>query len=770
VPDPFGVFTAAGETLFSWDLKRVLAKLPRDAKCFFPDRPVLVVSDKDVVTAVSLNSLQPGPSVRLPLEFTGLAGGDWRWPRGLPDRGSGRTFSYRMRFFPDAARNRVVIAYGPRAAVLPLKALKAPSEPILRVRTEMPAVFPVGRTTRVTLVPLAEECRLALHEPPKGMKLVGTTLTWTPNQEQAGKVKITLNVSHGTSTATQTWPVRVGQPFVPVGFEPGNFAVSPSGMRALAWYTRNADQAGDDEPRTGLTRLAVCDMTEGRVLAGKCLLYEIHDAAIGEKYVYVAPVGSPAVHVLNASDLARRTSVKTPSAIRELWLVSPRTLMGRFRETLVTISTKTLALSACPITRVVKYPQQDPRTRRYSNRRRPAPRPPRWWGRGWCVSGYMLDADLTRTQALLAASDLPAMNVRRVTRREVGFMTAHNRLVQGGLLTTDDSKPICRLFDDDRDAPAEHMRPGALVMRAHPVAAAVTGEMKDLDSPTDVTLVLRDLIEGKVVKKLTLLRLGKSTPEGWSRRSARARLLEAGGRVFVLAGNCVVAVSIDKPTLDACRKPMTFQPPRMPEPVDLAKTVTLTHKLIGGKGPMEFDLTTRCDGVEIDFETGAVKLTGATLRKAALVQLAGGLAGKVRGSSYSRDRKPLSPEQVLREFADKARQQYTRLTGRKIDAIPVLLPVGVVAMDQDQQIASVEYQVTLALAEKDLAAALAANLKEYLTEQQRRLERARPGPTTAKSDPRRAELDKRVKALQDRLEELRKRVERMDAAGKPDSK
>lgn len=247
-------------------------------------------------------------------------------------------------------------------------------------------------------------------------------------------------------------------------------------------------------------------------------------------------------------------------------------------------------------------------------------------------------------------------------------------------------------------------------------------------------LALLDLVEGKVVETVTL---------------AEPELVASGGgwgspNYIETRGRRVVCVRSDRLyALDLSDEQLTrFKPPYWIVPkqealIVSAKGSTSLPTRTEGEGERTFALVGAIEGLSIDEETGTVTADGPTLARTAVTYLLRDGVLIPFLDNWPADGSTPSLEPAIDPIIEKLTPSFERLTGRKPEGVPVAVPVKLVAMGADRQLAWLAYYVLVEVPRETLLG--------RIREQEERV--AAQGS-----------LDTRVRALEKRLESLESRL------------
>lgn len=743
VPGPFSRYCAVGTNLYSVDLRRKVTALDFAPRCFFRTSPAIVglAADNQLVAA-SYNTFKIFSRVKLPAGFLGKSsGGSYR----------GRYSAGPLVCMADDANRRVVLVSAQGIMTRTLKDLKVPDEPLLLCDVKGPQNLIVGTGAAFTVALLDKRCKVKLTQGPQGMKLSGGKITWTPGIDQVGPAAAVLEISAAKLKVSQTIRMNVARPYVALSFTPSGMQVSPDGTRAVVW---SGARTYDGKPQP--VRLALIDLEKMQILAGRTLPYSVRTAAVDANFVYVAPAEADRINALDLKDLARKNYTITDSAVTELVVVGSKRLVAG-------TASHGPRVYEVPKLKAVDSPLTGPpaRSAPYASvvarmyYRQGSTAMPFRIGKNWYAAGCLFGPGLTSARMLICVGGITTVGDDR-RRPQPIIPLPWNRILRGTELLSRTEQRIAR-FDGVPTA----ILPGA------PVAASLTSAVSrartrgyGYSSARSAALTLRELVSGKVVRKM-LLMSGVPVPSGRSGGNPRPLVAASGTKVIAVAGQRLFVHAVSAETLKQCPAPFDFQPLDEIPMLDPAKATVVKHKTVGGATPIEFEILGAQKEIEIDTKTGAVTIDGPALAKAAYAKLLADVQKRV--NIYDTASANQTPRQIVAEIARKAATQFKSCTGKTPKGIPVLVPVRIAATDKHQQVASMQYQAVIDLSQAGVlktVGGLIAQAKKQRAEQQRKLRE--------EQERRRAEYEARRRAAGQAVEpeaikKLERRIEKLEA-------
>jgi hypothetical protein len=712
--DPFGFFctdpsnhsVGCGKALFTADLRTMIAKLDFAPFCIFPDRPVMVgfpIGDyKRIIlqlTAASCNTLKD--LGRLTLTNVLKA------PPEPPDakaRAEAKPFPFKFRCFADPAGARVLVAYADKAMLVPLADLGVEEEPSLTVRLELPRTAIVDEPLRLPVKLPNPTASAELKDAPAGMTLHDGLLTWTPTPANLGTVSFAIEVRDGDHSQTQPYVLTVTRRSVVLGFTPTNVFVSPSGkwVVAMAKSYREAAPPGAGGPvSVPMSRVALVDVNQRRVLADRKLLYEATTAAVDDEAVYVAPLNAKAVDKFSLNDLSFVQRVEVPAQVLQMTSVSSKVLAVSTDDGILLLASSNLkdmedesplakALARIP----VRSAANGPAGRLGFTLVHPLPD-------GWSAGYWCMDPDFSKVTLITAAIGWPALYSNSSV---LTFMEPHpwGRYWQSGQLMSSAGE---RIGDVARERQVDVLssQPLAVVLTNNPDRLDLMPGHSALNTAKGYTggwaLILKDLVRGKEIGFIPLTAgpvPGTADPV--------AILTCAGDKICVLLGTSLFFETPDAETLKKAETPLELLRPREIVVIRPGTSARLEHKVRGGTPPYEFSLTPGGvhepvrKGIAIDPTTGVVTVTASELVKPWAIDALRAYNGPKYQMPVDRAAKP-PPPPLPAERVRQLREQFHLMTGRTLDGVPVCVPLQITVADKKGQQALLYYQVVVEVSE-----------------------------------------------------------------------
>jgi len=158
--------------------------------------------------------------------------------------------------------------------------------------------------------------RMELVQAPEGMTANAGTLQWTPTSKQVGRHSISARVQRGTSPSDLDWQVTVSHRKLGGDIRIAQASLSGDGRRAVL---RGTLKPGTDVPGFDTEVVAVVDLTTGKEVARRIFDMAITGVAMSDADVFVRTAvlttgpGSTEILRLSAADLKTQQRMTTPA-------------------------------------------------------------------------------------------------------------------------------------------------------------------------------------------------------------------------------------------------------------------------------------------------------------------------------------------------------------------------------------------------------------------------------------------------------------------------
>jgi len=680
VADPFGQYVISESRVMSPDFKRQHRKLSVLAHFASTARPLIVSLQEYRALFLSANTFEEVGSTQLPKEFQQVKKEDRFAPRIGPAPPQAKVLEH-------PPSQSLLLCRGKNVALLSMKNADLPNEPFMSVRPVGPTQLTVGVQHEVDLRVSDPALKMEVKNGPKGLRLEGRKLVWTPSGSDVGTHPVSVQLSAGKLEVARELTLTVRQSAVELPFAPTHLAVASDGSAALAL---GADQSRPNpavgfNPDVELNRLALVDLKKPAVTVEHKLLVPVRTVALDRHYVYASASGSDVIYALDRKDLSDVKKLFTNGRVRMLVPVGDRLLF------VTTDSNQTLVLKVPELT---PAESADVGVGIHLAGRGDAQSksPPIPLGKAWWFDGCLYDTDFSKPLAVAQPSGFWTNSVLRsdisqyqpmasltypswtspwsVVPAGNGFQHG-KRSVQIGTTTPGVSIPTATILLAEK--------PAAAAAKLLPPSGLTTGRHKlvlqflDLDSGTlNLEVPLRD--EHFV----------RSTSP-YDRIGIVPRLIEQAGILVVVSEGQLYAMPV--PALETGKFPTPLHFVRA-QPVNVldSKVDRLPlPKLIGGKAPFEIAFRQDVPGLEVDGKSHELRID-----REAIVQQAMKVAVSAMSQSRGTGGKVVTAEEVLTEYVRNASARFSRLAGRKATGVPIWLSVGLLARDENLQTATID--------------------------------------------------------------------------------
>jgi hypothetical protein len=279
---------------------------------------------------------------------------------------------------------------------------------------------------------------------------------------------------------------------------------------------------------------------------------------------------------------------------------------------------------------------------------------------------------------------------------------------------------------------------------------------------TKLQVEVRDLLTSEPVRTVTLSDEPKTGED--QRRSFGIndsdRIQERNGVVVVQAGKRLFVLSADELGKDVLKPGVHWELGQQQITISPDRPTTVALKASGGKGPVEYSLTTETPWLEIDRSTGRLTITPEQAMPKILTMLV-----ERMGSGMPQPAGDSAAQSPVARYQREVGKMYSRLTGQAPTGLPVLVMAGVAAKDSEQVIASMQMGFLMDVP-ADLVNSKIKQLREKQEQERQRIEtaqaammeRMRPQPSAKADNQNVAELQRKIAELERRNIELESQV------------
>ena len=670
IPDPAGAYTICGHQVYAKGLEKLVATLGFTPSGFFRERPLIVGANAEKVFLASYNTLSSiGQSIEIPASLKGDASS---LPRGVRSSADFKRVGLKVRVLPDDQYGRVLYAFRDRIALIPLAEFELPDEPFMALKP-VETNLVVGKASSVEIAARDERVSVVTGALPDGATKTKTGFEWSPTNDHVGEIKVPVTLSFGEIQRVMELSFHVTQTSVRAPFAVGGAFVDQCAEQIVCWTGPAVDargrpvSSGSSAPAVQ-HRIAVVSLTGEEQGEPILLTYPVSKAIIADSKVVVLPSAENArVDIFDIKTLER---VKTLLATEPLIDISSvdGELMLHGQSVIDVYDLKSFA-----------------RVRSVGSASGGVT--------SAAISG-LKDGLLTRGILYDVSGDKPTLLVA-----PTGFLTiegADTRLYSGSFLQRKASETTVRTNVDVRNRGAASIVDGPVSVPGRNITLSLEearnsvqlqGSSRGSVVQFRVTLIIRDS-DGTL--KLRVPILNESTPAISGSETFRSKLLMVAGHAIVIVGDRIFRwpLSDDSlPTVVEKVEAVEFHiEPRQSTFLVEGSTTELKHSAKGGKAPYEFFLLTRLDGVTMDDKTGVTTITTEKLMKE--------VAATIRKAGVETSDAGAAVQKLKSQALDVMKSTVT-LVGRKVSGVPVAVPIHFKAIDEDGNVAEMQYFVLI---------------------------------------------------------------------------
>ena len=573
----------------------------------------------------------------------------------------------------DAERDRLFYGHGSRAVVVDLESLGLTFQPLFLMKVSSVVSVELGKTLTLALElndpTYTDRTTFELKSAPKGVRLAGRRLEWTPSTRDVGSHEVVVEAKMGEARDSISIRVDVNRPVLELEHPVYDLRLSPSGRRALV-LSRPGIASGEKA-----AVLLLIDVERRRVIAERTLPQGVRAVHLDERGVYVAPAQGGLFYVFKPDDLGdlKRTFLKTDvNAFGTLPDGQLVVIAGNER---ILYDAKSLKRTVSLRATSSFNPMADDVVRRLRD--------------GYLFGNQVYD-ESGKVILRVGMSGMPLFT--KWPRNSLALPTPWNRQVRSNGLKTGDGRRV-----------ADWSGSSCVLLSGHPLAACSRSTSSGARVRTDTSLLdLRDLMVGNPRQTLVVDRRPVNPKSG--RSIGGPLLVRVSGTLVVLAaGRSVYFVRIEKEVLKDLPMPVVFRHAEIPIEAGIDKPVTFTLEAEGGTGPMTYQLLFEIEGLSLDAKTGAVTADLPAIWK--------GFVDRTREDLKSNS-SPKSVVKRLKSLADRGREEYAFMTGGATDDVPFQLPVHVAATDSEGQTDKLPVSLVVLVPSEEFEKALEAGAEE----------------------------------------------------------
>ena len=719
-PGPHNAYVVAGDKLYSTTLKQPLGAFDFSPTSFLAKTPWVFGVHEGSVMVGSLNDKRTVVQLRLSDEFKP----DLTIERS--DRDPLKWFFNSQKrltpVFTDRDRSRVIAASPHQIALIPLKSLKLPEEPLLAVELETENVFQVGQEVSIAIQSFDDRIATRIHQAPKGMETTPEMLHWTPTDQDIGVVSLMIERRLGDFRLEQKAELRVERRSVPLPIVAVHVSLSPNGKQAVVWgIGKQRTQSRAEYPS-----VLLLDIATGKVKAVKHLERTIWSARVNKNGVYlltiipdtVGKTGREVLH-LNPINLELIKSANPGSSDLNFELVGEDFLMAgteRFdQKTLEKISATTPKVVNGEV-QLADLPNRG--IRHLQN--------------GWFYDGVIWNEDLTKPRLLIHPEgiQMSRFTLPQSLAIEWGGLVVNE---WGGMMPPANMRSISQ-----RGVRSLSGRGGIPMISPEIPVALLLEQQVNIDRDVGSVISVYELPSRDRIQSIILAKGKVNVPHP----SKKLHNLDIAGDVIAACvGGKLYLLSHDEIDRDKFSEPFRFRPKQNRFVLERKSTSSLEYELVGGKPPYDVKLNlgdteyqaTGTDVVEFQIE-------GRKLIQAAIGQF-------LKENSWIRPNRDYDARNLVLDLIDGANPSFQEIVGRQLKGVPIILPVNLEALDRDLATARLQHSFIIELPQSQIVKVINDPSSHRSSTQ---IARAQPKRKPVDQQPdreRRAQLEKLNKQL-----------------------
>lgn len=729
VPDMFSSTVAAGNKIYSADLKTEVVTLTDMPIAFSPYDPAVVTMTKDELKSYSTNTYRLESRVPLPMKEV-MANADDVVAYRRPNAGGAK-----LLWEPS---KKYVLFCGPRkVAVVPYAELEI-KEPLLGVDVEGNTRATVGQAMQLTLRPRDPKTTIKLDSAPKSLKLTNNQLSWTPGNDDIGPVEITVSLAAGEVQRKQTFGINVSGPFVQLPFTPTLFSASSDAKLAIVAQSGSMNRS--DLPQSNGGKLALIDLTTGKTLAERTLPQSIGAVGVDAKFVYASLADSDAFYALSIKDLSDVKRVFASSRVTRFTSIKDKLLFAMTQQSKPLVLKLPSLDPLSPTEALGVAAEVDPNEIRMGMRT-PATGPA-WLGGKWQYDGVIYDAELQATLGLAGSGAILNVSQQsgRINMRQRDNMNSGvNRwgvFSNGQQLIRESGQPFGGAMNFDGGNPTQ-----MTVLQSVPLAVGYNARFQGNGMRSGevlVSLLFKELISGETRSTRRLLQEAAKINNGgpqWQLQQPPVFECIDAQTILVSYSDRLFVVPLKESWVDQIVAPLSVSPETQSVTVLGEQPVKITLEVKGSKSA-KASMALETPGATID--KNVLILEPSAIRSAAIKTAATRLISANAGNQ-------VAPSDAVMNYRRQTSPLFKRLTGREAKGVVIAQTFQVVAQDEQLQQGNAAVTVLMELSPEDIIkAAQAAPTFTRTTET----------PTTQPTD-----MEGRVRQLENEVRILQGKVD-----------
>lgn len=586
----------------------------------------------------------------------------------------------------------MIFGFKDRLAIVPLDVFRVPDEPFLAIDVDRTQLT-VGREEKIAIRPRDPRVRIHYDQLPLGARKTDTGIEWTPGDADVGTETVSVTLSFADIEKTRDLLFSVAQPFLGAPFDVAGFSLSEDGSRLLCWTGQPVDRYGRPVPPNENTParanlVALMEIGNGKVSRIGRTPFAVMQAVLVDSHVAILPAQENSrVEIHNAADMQRK---KTLLATAPLTSISVRDnqLLLHSAQSIEVFSMKTLKR----VRSLGNTLPGHPAVRRSSQIAT--------FEDGVIVNGVLHNPTGAEAMLLVSPGLIPVLPsadqklyngsfLRRGPVLTTGRADHYSLYRTNGIIAGPAEIPSRRLRVSVEQSVTELRRPGK---------PSSSSKYKRV-----LWLIVANQAGGRLARIPILI---ATTARDNNQFAVRPLIRTHGSDVYIAFGNRIFRWSPDRledlPPANAGDVAFHVVPEQQTFELRPART-ELRHTVRGGKGPFEFVLFTRLDGVTIGEQSGVVTVDGAKLIDSVVEPL-------VR--LVARTKNGLDLTQQLQALALNVAEPVAKLIGHRPRGYPVAVPIHFKVIDADGLIAEMQYFAIADIPFRTITAKIQARTRE----------------------------------------------------------
>ncbi|MDF1666792.1 MAG: hypothetical protein P1V97_33890, partial [Planctomycetota bacterium] len=563
----------------------------------------------------------------------------------------------------DNKNDRLFVGYTNKAWVVDLASSRIPRVLAARIKVPSEAMLTMGKpfSMRLRLSNRSQEdsATFKIVSGPKGLRLSGNTLQWTPGAAAVGRHSVVLSCQAGKATDKVSIVLEVSRTSIVIGGTARAMSVSPNGQYVLVKV--DAPSKGNQRRfnRSSNAILTLIDLKSGKKIASRQIDKTIVAIHVSDSAVYYAPNDGNVFYSLNLSDLSDKKRKFVDDKVTAFAAMPQGRLLVISQSYQAVFNADSLEMIERMGSPVRSFNRRDSVALDEVNE-------------GLVVDGAVLDRSSGKPTFLFH------WNVSALLDGGVGmYGTGRNRSsygmwarrVQGSQLSDTSQRSIAQWRLEGRMA--------SKILRKHPALASVevtaTKRKNYQEAPSRIVAVIfRDLVSAEIKKRLVLrigLMKGRQGPYDWP----QPMIHDLGDSLIIVFNDRVFTLPLSKSMLSSLPKPLHFSRSQKDLTLEMGKTLEIPCQTNGGKGATSLTLHGERRGLSLDKSRKVIVVDSQVIWKKFLKDLQAGLTKNPRGGAQ------------LKKSFNRSRTQYKSFFGITTTKIPLAIPYSVSARDEEGQ-------------------------------------------------------------------------------------